>query len=79
MTIEELNQQTGVLRRLRVDLPEDIEAEEARSREFSKGIKKRCAQRMRLSELLDLNREALERYFVITPEMIMLQDYVAKA
>lgn len=64
---------------MRVEVPEDVEAEEARSREFSKVIKKRCSQRMRFVELLELNKEALERYFVVTPEMIMLQDYVTKA
>lgn len=64
---------------MRVEVPEDVEAEEVRSREFSKAIKKRCSQRMRFAELLELNKEALERYFVVTPEMIMLQDYVTKA
>lgn len=64
---------------MRVEVPDDIEAEEARSREFSKAIKKRCSQRMRFTELLELNQEALEKYFVVTPEMIMLQDYVNKA
>jgi len=35
-----------VLRKLRVDTPEDVEAEISRSREFSKTIKKRCGAQM---------------------------------
>ena len=42
ITLEDLAYYQQVLKKLRVDVPDDIEREIARSREFSKLIKKKC-------------------------------------
>jgi hypothetical protein len=76
-------------------MPKEVEAEVTRSREFSKVIKKRCGgigvigntatgslnldKKMKMEELLEMQKESTEMYFVITPEMITLNEYVAKA
>jgi hypothetical protein len=83
-----------VLKKLRVQMPPEVEAEVQRSREFSKVIKKRCGggiggviannaqanisneKKMKMEELLEMQREANEIYFVITPEMLTLNEYV---
>lgn len=76
-----------------METPEDVEREIGRSREFSKLIKKKCGsqapgtaaqtiptdKKLKMDELLQLQRESLEEYFIITPEMIALNDYVAKS
>ena len=42
ITVEDLNYYQQVLKKLRVETPDDVEAEIVRSREFSKLIKKKC-------------------------------------
>lgn len=89
LTLEELSYHSQVLRKLRVELPEDVEQELQRSREFSKMLKKRCGsqaagaaqleRKLKMGELLELQATAQEQYFVVTPEMQALGDYVARA
>jgi hypothetical protein len=92
ITLDDLAYYQQVLKKLRVDTPAEVEKELARSREFSKLIKKRTGtytpgtaqqvsndKKMKMHELLELQREANEDYFVVTPEMLSLNDYVLKA
>lgn len=85
-----------MLKKLRVEMPVEVEREIARSREFSKIIKKRCGgmvagvissggggggagsmeKKMKIEEIIDMQNEAKQQYYVITPEMITLNDYV---
>jgi hypothetical protein len=84
-----------VLKKLRVEMPAEVEREVGRSREFSKVIKKKCGgvagvigggvqqiqqismdKKMKFEELLEMQNEARLQYYVITPEMITLNDYV---
>ena len=82
-----------MLRKLRVETPPDIEQQLTRSREFSKLIKKRCGpqtgggaaaqmpteKKMKMSELEGMQQEALNDYQIVTPEMVLLADYLKKA
>jgi hypothetical protein len=68
-----LNYYQQILRKLRVNNPEEVEREIARSREFSKVIKKKCGsqapgaasqiipidKKLKFNELVDLEKEAL--------------------
>ncbi len=75
-----------------MDTPHEVEAQISRSKEFSKLIKKRCGtynpgtsqqvsndKKLKMKELLDMQIEANDAYYVITPEMLTLNDYVNKA
>ncbi len=42
LTVEDLQHHAQVLKKMRVEMPAEVEREVARSREFSKGVKKRC-------------------------------------
>ena len=81
-----------MLKKLRVEMPDDIEEELVRAKEFSKVIKKKCGpqtgggaaaqmpteKKMKLSELLTMQEESLE-YCIVTSEMQMLGEYLKKA
>lgn len=92
ISMDDLAYYQQVLKKLRVDVPAEVEREIARSREFSKIIKKRTGtyapgtsqqvsndKKMKIQELLDLQKEANESYYIITPEMQSLDDHVVKA
>ena len=92
ITIDDLAYYQQVLKKLRIDTPVEVEKEISRSREFSKLIKKRTGtyapgtaqqvsndKKMKIHELIELQKEANEAYYVITPEMVTLKEYVNKA
>jgi len=82
------------LKKLRVETPDDVETEIYRSREFSKLIKKKCGsqvgvqpsgnsndngKKMKMGELLQMQQDSIDSYFIVTPEMVTLFEYVQKA
>ena len=92
MTIEELQYFQLVLKKLRVDIPVDIDHQISRSREFSKIIKKKCGsyaagattqipvdKKLKMTELVEMHQDSLGSYFVVTSEMLTLNDYISKA
>ena len=54
----------------------------ARSREFSKGVKRRCGggdKKMKMGEIKEMAKEAAQEYYVVTPEMVTLNEHIQKA
>jgi len=92
LTVEQLTSYQQMLKKLRVGMPDDVEQEHQKSKEFSKTIKKKCGpqtwggpsalisseKKMKMQELLKLQDEA-SQYLIVTAEMQQLQEHVKRA